>query len=560
MAPDSTPRDTIKGVVALPERPRGPLTEGHRTRWDRDAIFASGALTLAELVALVPGASVQSASFIAGVTATSWYGEPGRVRVFVDGVELDVLDPRVGGSVDLATIPLWPMEEVVMERGAGELRVHLRSWRVVNTTAQTRTDILTGSENSNLYRGFYGKRFDGGGVLQLAGQQFSTTSARTRGDGDGLTAFARIGTVRGRLTLDAVALRAGRSRTPTRRYIVVGTPDETAIGSFRGRDLTAYLRAAWGDVDADGWWAQGIAATIQHIEDDSVAAGAAIPDPDTLVTQSQFVGSVGVNRGALRVSASARYRTQGGETRVSPSVRASYERGIWSASAYAEQGGPDSTSRLDGALRVSPLPWLYLAGAISQQRPSEELAGGSPRGNLLAVVGVTHRARTLELGVLRRSEALVLGMPVFDADYTPVTVAAGEALQLALRGQIYGPFSLDVRALQWSEAAIYRPENEVHTALRVETSLLEKLPRGTFHLSAALTHDWRATMLAPDGAGGTVQADGASFYGTILDIRIGSAHLFWYNRNFTGKVYETVPGYLMPRLVQLYGIRWEFWN
>jgi hypothetical protein len=191
---DTTPRDTIKAEIALPERPRGPLTEGPHTRWDRDALYASGALTLAELMAFVPGVSVQSASFIAGVTATSWYGAPGRVRVFVDGVELDVLDSRLGGSVDLAAIPLWPMEEVVVERGAGELRIHLRSWRVQNTTPQTRTDILTGSENANLYRGFYGKRFDGGGVLQLAGQQFSTTSFRTRGDGDGLSAFARVGT------------------------------------------------------------------------------------------------------------------------------------------------------------------------------------------------------------------------------------------------------------------------------------------------------------------------------------------------------------------------------
>jgi hypothetical protein len=53
---------------------------------------------------------------------------------------------------------------------------------------------------------------------------------------------------------------------------------------------------------------------------------------------------------------------------------------------------------------------------------------------------------------------------------------------------------------------------------------------------------------------------GAGTYGTLLDIRIGAAHIFWYNRNFTGKVYETVPGYLMPRLVQLYGLRWQFWN
>ena len=42
--------------------------------------------------------------------------------------------------------------------------------------------------------------------------------------------------------------------------------------------------------------------------------------------------------------------------------------------------------------------------------------------------------------------------------------------------------------------------------------------------------------------------------------RLGAAHIFFHNRNFTGEVYETVPGYLMPRLIQQYGVRWEFWN
>ncbi len=546
--------------MALPERPRGPLTDGPHTRWDRDALYATGALTLAELMAFVPGVQVSSASFIAGVTSTSWYGAPGRVRVFVDGVELDVLDPRLGGSVDLATIPLWPMEEVVVERGAGELRVHLRSWRVRNTTPQTRTDILTGSENANLYRGFYGKRFDGGGVLQLAGQQFSTTSFRTRGDGDGLSAFMRVGTVRGRLTVDAVAMRVGRNRTATRRYVVVGTPDDAAIKQFKGRELTAYLRAAWGDVDADGWWLQGIAATVQHVEDDSAAASGTTPDPDTVVTQGQFVGSVGVNRGPLRLSATARYRTQHGDVRLSPSLRASYERGILAASGYVEQGGPDSTSRLDAALRVTPLPWLYVAAALSQQRPDEALVGGPARTNLRGEVGFTHRERVLRLGVVRSSEAQVPGMPVFDADLGPVLQAEGTAYEVGLSGRIVGPFTFDIRALDWSERALYRPDNEIRSEVRVSTDLKRYLPRGNFFMTAAVTHEWRADLLAPDGAGGTVKAGGAGYYGTLLDIRIGTAHVYWYNRNFTGRVYETVPGYLMPRLVQLYGIRWEFWN
>lgn len=112
------------------------------------------------------------------------------------------------------------------------------------TTAQTRTDVMTGSENANLYRGFFGKRMNRGGVLQLAAQQFSTTNFRTRGDGDGLAGFVRIGRASGRLTLDVAALHNGRTRSPTRRGVLTVAPQENAIGGFVGRELTAYLRAA----------------------------------------------------------------------------------------------------------------------------------------------------------------------------------------------------------------------------------------------------------------------------------------------------------------------------
>jgi hypothetical protein len=180
------PRDTIKAPIARAPRSTAPEISGRRVIWDRDAIFASGAVTLPDLLAQVPGVTTLHAGFIAAVSATSWYGEPGRVRVYLDDVEIDPLDARSGGVADLSIIQIWSLEEVAVERMAGELRVHLRSWRVERTTAQTRTDVTTGSENTNLYRGFFGKRLNNGGVLQVAAQQYSTTSVRTRGDGDAL--------------------------------------------------------------------------------------------------------------------------------------------------------------------------------------------------------------------------------------------------------------------------------------------------------------------------------------------------------------------------------------
>src|SRR5690606_38333089 len=104
----------------------------------------------------------------------SYNGAFGRIRVFMDGVELAAITPRTGGLFDLSTIELWPLERVQVERGAGELRVHLRSWRVTRTAPDTRTDVATGQYRTNVFRGFFGRRLAHGEAIQFGFQQFST--------------------------------------------------------------------------------------------------------------------------------------------------------------------------------------------------------------------------------------------------------------------------------------------------------------------------------------------------------------------------------------------------
>lgn len=524
-------------------------------------MFASGALTLAELLATVPGLRVGAAGFINVPTAAHWYGQPGRVRVYVDGVEWDVLDPRAGGSIDLATIPIWPMEDVVAERAAGELRVHLRSWRAERTTADTRTDVLTGSENSNLYRGFFGKRLQTGLGLQLAAQQYSTTNFNTGGNGDALGAFARIGFARASWSVDATALRLARNRADARRFITAASPVNDAIGRFRGRDVAAYVRAAYRNADSTGVWATLTAATLQYVEDDSAARVATAADADSVVSQSQWIATLGYTQGALRVSGTARLRAQAGETRLAPALRASWSASRAAVALFAESGGPDSTTRLDASARLQLLRWLHLGASASQYSPQDEAAEGPARLTTRAQLGFVFADRWLTVGAVQRGEARVLGLAAFDTAYVPTVLAAASGIEVGLHGPLIGPLSLRWSAISWgSEEALYRSSLESHAELRIETALRKQLPRADFNLTFAATHDYQNDYLAPDGSGGVMRAKGASAIGTLLDIRIKDAHVFWYNRNFTGKVYETVPGYLMPRLVQMYGIRWQFWN
>ena len=88
----------------------------------------------------------------------------------------------------------------------------MRSWRVDNTDPYTRVDIATGNEDTNLYRGFYGKRFDNGGVLQFAGQQYGVASPRFAGSGNSLSVVGRLGIARKRWSIDGFVNRTHATR------------------------------------------------------------------------------------------------------------------------------------------------------------------------------------------------------------------------------------------------------------------------------------------------------------------------------------------------------------
>jgi hypothetical protein len=68
-------------------------------------------------------------------------------------------------------------------------------------------------------------------------------------------------------------------------------------------------------------------------------------------------------------------------------------------------------------------------------------------------------------------------------------------------------------------------------------------------------------MFFPTADGQVGQTTGPiDVIGARLEIRIESGTVFFQAENTVGKAYETAPGYLMPRRLQYYGLRWDFWN
>src|ERR1019366_5097080 len=305
------PRDTIKTPIARAYTPRSTEIGANGWHWDRDQLFASGAMTLGDLLASVPGVTLMTTGFLLAPQVAAYYGDPDRVRLYLDGVELDVLNARNGGIHDLAMIPLWSLEDVKVERAAGELRVHLRLWRVDRTTANTRTDVVTGTENLNLYRGFVRKRFDNGAVIQLAGQQQSSISVGGM-DGDALGGMARIGWARGDWSVDGTWLHQGINRNAGDRFITT-SPQLGTIPPYNGSEGLAYLRIAWRDPEVNGPWAQFIASTLSEAKKDTtsslttgLAGGSSRDSTDTLRSRPEYVLAAGITRWGLRLSSTNR--------------------------------------------------------------------------------------------------------------------------------------------------------------------------------------------------------------------------------------------------------------
>ena len=116
--------------------------------WDRGDLLSTRAVTLAELVALIPGViSLRGGDYGTPVTVMANGLGGGRVRVFWDGFEWVPLD---GGVPDLSRIGLAGLDEVRVERHLGELRIELRTREPTSPDPATVVHVGTGDLGTNL--------------------------------------------------------------------------------------------------------------------------------------------------------------------------------------------------------------------------------------------------------------------------------------------------------------------------------------------------------------------------------------------------------------------------
>lgn len=550
--------DSIKAPIASAEVP--VLTEPPDVmHWTRERIGSSGALTLGDLLETIPGFTVFRSGWIGSPEQGAYLGDFGSVRIIYDGLELDPLDPRAGGLHDLSQVQLWQLEDVRVERGATELRVYLRSWAVRSTTPATRVDIGTGDLSTNAYRGYFGRRFSRGQILQLGAYQYSTRDPRSIGDADQLSLFGRVGWAARGFSIDGSFLRTARERTSQLRSI-----DRDSLPSLDATLTNAYARIGWVDTTR-GWWAQAMAGTqalVQNriivpadTEEDSTAK---TDSSDVRLSRPQYVAAVGWSRQALNLSATARMRRVAGTSYVSPMLRGSWESSRLLLSGTAERRDEVDLTRFEGSARVEPLPWIALSGAASRTSFDDETISGKPlayRGE----VALRFRRMWAGAGYLSRDPARLAAPIVFDTGFRNIGDSSATGTFITARGKFWKDVGVDLAATKWGAERGFKPTYQARTRLYIDTSWPSRFPSGNLNILFAVTHDYRTQVSFPL-EDDVLRSTQYRTIGMQLEIRLLQATLSYQFRNILNEEFEQVPGFVSPRPVQFYGVRWNFFN
>ncbi len=574
---DSILRDSLarRDSIARADTARAPLAHAESPpvfgiastlRWNRAELFATGALTVQDLLERVIGVTTMRSGWIAAPAVGAYLGDVRRVRVFYDGIERDELDPRAGGPLDLTQINLWSLEDAAIEQGAGEVRVHLRSWRVTNTSPSTRTDIATGDQQTNLFRGFFGRRYRHGEAIQFAAQEFGTTPPNRFGSSsDQLGILLRAGWARGPWSVDAHA-----NRTSRHRGVITAEVSGDSIGSVESTRMDAYLRAGLGDPDTSGMWAQAIMSFGKYdytgTRTPLPAGTPVVPDSelaslDTSRFRSQYVVSAGLSRLGARVSATERLRAGAGVHRSTPSVRGSYVTGPLAVRAFIELEGADSVAHSDVTAQVTPLSFISVVAAASRSADNRVKDSSLTTTYLRGEVGLRLRGLWLAGGIVRRDSARLDTPRIFGTDFTRRTEPTATGVTAAIRGRLWGPLYANLTGIRWSDSlGLYRPRYQTRSELYVSTNMIERFPSGNFGLVASVVHEYRSDVNFPTGKDLLERVGGYRTYSTLLEIRIADAVVSWQFRNFLGERYTQVPGFSAPRQTNFYGVRWQFWN
>lgn len=534
----------------------GPLPLGTRHVFTADSLRFTGALTLADLLARVPGTFVARGGFY-GQAEVVFYGGrgPAGLEVFWDGVPF-LPAGRDSVFLDCGRIPIAGLERIEVLAFPDRLRVDLISARIGDTDPRTDVVVATGDMDIATYRAGFARRWRSGLGLSLLADHNALD-----GDGGTTTGFRQTDVW---LRLEYVprpTLGASYQavRSSTRRDGGTGLVDPWEAARRDGV-LRAFLASR---ADGLGWRVEGTITSTNSTGDTAVVDDAMYGTGLQLSHRwpraaTSLVGRLGYGDRPqtvewsggwvvlpwLDVAASARWESYPGDrqgNRLAASAGVRLPLGF-AARAAVVQGDHLGTSRWTADTAQETLDWSaalrwesrWARVEVARVERDDYAPAGAPAGlRPVRLLGPTPRTSMITVqAVLRPLPGLSLSAWYADP------VRGGGDFELPHHARVAATFF----------SKFWRVYRSGVFALRAEVA----------------AESWSGGLggVARDSTGATSQLflSGSTFLDWHLEMQIVGVTLFWQMRNANAMRNGYVTGLPFPTIVQFYGARWTFRN
>lgn len=571
--PDTLPSDTMRvdtvnttakyleaikaNSVVLPVLPLigvdGPRVAGSRIVLSRDSLEWSTAETLSDLLQRVPGVYLWRGGWVGRTEYPDYRGRgPASVEYFVDGLAYVPIGPDSLG-VDPSFFSLSLYDRVEIEQYPAGLRVHLFTRRHNLKAPGSRIGIAAGDKSIARYIGALEKRFPSGIGFAMGGERMvAPTATGTSSDFDLTNIWLQASYVpSSRFGVQAEVFNSNPDRKP---YIGSDTLELGQTGKRRDAQLRVFWRRRSDDmglrVDLLGGETRW---SSDSIKDRMRQAGVVLGWRSPTVG----LGLRAFNRSRLTpvdLSATAGWSPA---DRLNLSFEGVYQRHDHSRQSrwVALRGGLGLPLgwQLSGTLRTGDLlATPALKGAPVQRLTDWQGTLGWQRKWGGVELGYGHSDGFLAEPFRSYTPTVDSFAPAPAADWVTVGWRLAPKSWLTLQGWYSDPTG------KGTPDGV--PATHSLTTGTIRSKFWRTFPSGIFDFRATIGYEtWGDGIIGRLG-GQPVALPGASFWRTMIEIRLDQFMLYWDRYNLQGSRKTYVPGFNLPTLGATFGVRWQFTN